>query len=349
MAKTRTKRVRTQGQTALRKMRTRWYLWSILPGLLILAATAYVVYIIQWNAYGLEKYQDGDLRNSIWSFQHTGTWLPAERWVHPYNIATAQVKQGAYRGATTNFERAETLAPALDPNESFVDHPASMLPPLCKIRINHAGVYSHQAETARKEANLFWDSVKAQHDTGRRASTEERYNQHMETAREHLEQAVEQYQVTSEAFGEAIRLLGEYQCLDPKVTDSLQDEKTFADNRITDAAEIEEPDWRPRSTPQNNPEQPTDPDNPSDEPSNDPSESPDDEPTDEPSNDPSESPDDEPTDEPGEGETERPQHNYTPEERDRQHQLQERNKNGTVQREEADGNSNTSPPSTKQW
>ncbi|MFD2840347.1 hypothetical protein ACFSYH_07150 [Populibacterium corticicola] len=343
----RTKRVRTEGQVALRKMRRRWYLWSILPGLLILGAIAYVSYIIQWNAYGLEKYQEDDLRNSIWSFQHTDTWLPAERWVHPYNIATAQTRQGAYRGAASNFERAEALAPALDPNESFVDYPASMLPPMCKIRVNHAAVYYHQAEAARKEANLFWDVVNANHDTGQRASSREKFEELMKAAREHLEQAVEYYTSASEAFGKAAMLLDEYQCTDPALVEDLREQKDFVDNRISIAEELQEPEWRPRNTPQD-PDQPTDPDNPTDDPSNPPA---DDDPSDEPSDEPSQSPDDEePSDEPGEGDSERPeQNNYTPEELDRQQQLQERNKNGTVQREEAEGSANPEPPSTKQW
>lgn len=352
---TKPRKQRTPAQLALRSMRRRWYLLSIIPLVLVLAAAGYFFYIQQWTGYAIEKYKDKDLKNAAFALQHSQKWLPAERWIQPFNFGTVKVSQGAYNAGISDFEKAESLAPGIDSTTKYYEGDTKNLPPMCKIRINHAYTYGTISAKAEVAAEVNWNALNAAVDSAARATSKKEYTSLIATADEQKAAAVEQYTLMEASSAKSAELLEEYLCTSPASTSpgSAQQQRKkqeAAQAKLDAAKELEYPKFKEKKDQQtsgepqegaNGDEQ--EPDEQTDQNSDDKSEQ-----NTDPK--PSESTDsqDQEQDPDGSGESEK-QAPYTSDEKSRQEQLQERNKAGKIQREEADAWENDAPPSEKQW
>lgn len=325
----------------LRIQRKRWYMRSIVPGLLLIAAIVYVSYTVLWNKHGVEAFENGDPRNAIWSFNHADYWMPAEQWLKPFNSGTAKAAQGAFNSAFTDFETAESLAPSLNQTTDYTQLDAQEMPPMCKIRVNHALTHLTVGGDLMKKADVLWDTVNAQQETAGRAPSKEKYKEHIEQADKHLVLALDEYKAAKKSYDQAVVLLSEYKCAPAEFTETAQAEADKAQRKIDAGNGLEDPPWRPRNDPaENDPDQDTkDPEQPQDgsENSEEPQEP--------------EQPDDQgQNEEESEEQTQGSSNSdFSPDEVARQERLQERNKAGNIERQEADAYENATTPSKKQW
>lgn len=336
-------------------MRRRWYLLSIIPLVLLIAAVGYFTYMQQWTAYAITKYQDKDLKNATYSLQHTELWMPAQRWIQPYDYGTVKVAQGAYKSGIADLEQAESLAPGIDTTTKYYEGGVKDLPPMCKIRINHAYAYGYMSEAAQAAGEVSWNALNAAVDSAKRASSKSEYSKLIAEADKQKAASVEQYTIMEESSARSAELLEEYLCTDPSEDGpgSAQQQRKnqeSAQQKLDAAQNMEYPQYK---EPEKDPsaEDPSESDTPeTDTPEQEPDQNSDnesDQDTEQDSPDQTDSEDQEK--DPESGENSQEQAPYTADEEARQELLQERNKAGKTQREEADAWENATSPSDKQW
>jgi|GEM_PF-2231117 len=340
---------RTPEHLALRRLRTRWALYSIIPVLAAVGVVVFAARVLAWNETGLMRFDEGKHRQAVYSFKQIDGWAPIDKWVATYNLGTTNLDAGAYLNAINYFEQSEKLAPQLTEGKDYSSYTEDNLPPFCKVRHNHISAYEQKGDDEFASAAPAWDGYAFTLSQLSSAPDRARYDAILSENQRYAKEAITFYEQALESYDKGLLLSAETTCPDLFSTKSrITGYRDNTQNRLDQLKNPVLPPPPPESSddskdPDQHPDnQPQDPgknsQNNSEDPGEDPSQNPDD-----PNQDPSQSPSD-PTTDPGSTETDAPTEGD-----EKLQQLQDRNKKGAEAKEQTEGAFQGGGSGDKQW
>ncbi len=320
---------------------------------MILAVVAGVGLIkTMWsNDLGISSYKAENYSSGIAHFLKTGSGLPREGWVPPFNVGTSHAAAGSFLSAFPEFEEAEKRAPALSPLEDYRRLSGDEIPPMCMIRNNHVVSYGLWGDELFAEQTTPWDEYQGLRQTLEDPSSKQAYDDALKTLEEQLPSLIEAYEKVLEQYTVGVQLHSEFLCPDPsKSADRIALNKEAVEKILDDLRSYEPPPPPQESNPDEGNSDPgnngndgdSNGDNQTGSEDNDPSESPDSDAGGEDSNS-SESDEQDGTDE-----SQTSQDLGSAEDK-RRDALAERNKAGQADREATESYLDSPSESQRQW
>lgn len=326
---------------ALRKMRIKWLLWSLIPSVLAVAIIVFITYVLTYSAQGTKAYDAEDYPEAISQFVTNSHWKPAQQWIAPYHNGTALLADGSYLDAIIRLENAKEKAPKADPEADYTQLDQDSMPPVCLINNNISVAHTMIGNDKADEAQPYLEEFRSTIAQLASAKDTAAYQTLKDSLTLIAVDGIPLFEEALAAHQEAQTVRDEYKCPDPtQISEELAEAQQTSQDAIDEMQNPELPPPPEKEEPEEEPE-------PEQEPETGDSESGDDESEEQDPGDTEQGPGDQAPAELEEGEGGASE--LSPGESDRREKLDESNKAGQKERDATESYMGGYEYTPKQW